>query len=221
MVHVRRDRLISAFETRSNHVFDKARGLRGERREEKQTASIRTRVSITGSYTTRLSGSCYRPVAQIEQRQSSRKAAGICVSHMKGPLILFAIVAGMFWRLVFTRQYTWLNSPDVAGLVLPWFQLQAASLHRWSLVLWDPYQWCGHPIAAQGQAGVLYPLNWLLWAMPLHRTWYPARLSELVFRSDPFSGRIVRLLAMPGSGSAPEPLRFWAAWLLHSGRFWD
>ena len=77
----------------------------------------------------------------------------------------------MFWRLVFTRQYTWLNSPDVAGLVLPWFQMQAASLHRWSLTLWDPYQWCGHPVAAEGQAGVLYPLNWLLWAMPLHRTW--------------------------------------------------
>lgn len=77
----------------------------------------------------------------------------------------------MFWRLVFTRQYTWLNSPDVAGLVLPWFQMQAASLHRWSLTLWDPYQWCGHPIAAEGQAGVLYPLNWLLWALPLHRTW--------------------------------------------------
>jgi len=77
----------------------------------------------------------------------------------------------MFWRLVFTRQYTWLNSPDLAGMVLPWFQMQAASLHQWSLMLWDPYQWCGHPIAAEGQAGVLYPLNWLLWAMPLHRTW--------------------------------------------------
>ena len=77
----------------------------------------------------------------------------------------------MFWRLIFTRQYTWLNSPDVAGLVLPWFQMQAASLHHWSLTLWDPYQWCGNPIAAEGQAGVLYPLNWLLWAMPLHRSW--------------------------------------------------
>lgn len=77
----------------------------------------------------------------------------------------------MFWKLVFTRQYTWLNSPDVAGQVLPWFQLQAASLHRWSLTLWDPYQWCGHPLAAEGQSGTLYPLNWLLWAMPLHRTW--------------------------------------------------
>ncbi len=77
----------------------------------------------------------------------------------------------MFWRLVFSRQYTWLNSPDLAGLVLPWFQMQTASLHRWALTLWDPYQWCGHPIAAEGQAGVLYPLNWLLWALPLHRTW--------------------------------------------------
>jgi len=77
----------------------------------------------------------------------------------------------MFWRLIFTRQYTWLNSPEVAGLLLPWFQMQAASLHHWSLTLWDPYQWCGHPIAAEGQAGVLYPLNWLLWAMPLHRAW--------------------------------------------------
>jgi hypothetical protein len=91
--------------------------------------------------------------------------------RLKGPLLLFAMVAGMFWKLVFTRQYTWLNSPELAGLVLPWFQLQAANLHRWSLTLWDPYQWCGQPLAAQGQAGTLYPLNWLLWALPLHRTW--------------------------------------------------
>jgi hypothetical protein len=93
------------------------------------------------------------------------------ITGFTGPAILFAIVIGMFWKLVLTRQYTWLNSPDTANLVLPWFQLQAAELHRWSLVFWDPYQWCGQPLIAQGQAGTAYPINWLLWAMPLHHTW--------------------------------------------------
>ena len=70
-----------------------------------------------------------------------------------------------------TRQYTWLNNPDAANLLLPWFQLQAAELHRFSLTLWDPYQWCGQPLIGQGQAGTAYPFNWLLWMMPLSHGW--------------------------------------------------
>jgi len=92
-------------------------------------------------------------------------------SGLAGPLILFAIIVGMYWKLVLTRQYTWLNSPDATNLILPWFQLQASALHHGALALWDPYEWCGQPLIGQGQAGVAYPLNWILWAMPLHHTW--------------------------------------------------
>ena len=89
-------------------------------------------------------------------------------SGLAGPLILFAIIVGMYWKLVLTRQYTWLNSPDATNLILPWFQLQASALHHGALALWTPDEWCGQPLIGQGQAGVAYPLNWILWAMPLH-----------------------------------------------------
>ena len=77
----------------------------------------------------------------------------------------------MFWKLVLTRQYTWLNTPDAGNLLLPWFQLQASDLHRLAFTFWDPYQWCGQPLIGQGQAGTAYPLNWLLWALPMHNGW--------------------------------------------------
>ncbi len=119
-------------------------------------------------YNTHLSLVHTSPAASQPASDSRRRRV---LAACRGPAILFAIVALMFWKLVFTRQYTWLDSPEVAAQILPWFQLQASSVQHWSLTLWDPYQWCGHPLAGEGQSGTLYPLNWLLWAMPLHRTW--------------------------------------------------
>jgi hypothetical protein len=82
------------------------------------------------------------------------------------PLILFAIITGFYWKLVFTYQFDWMWSPDLADQVLPWWQEAARQLHNGQFPLWDPHNWMGQPLIGQAQPGVAYPLNWLLWWMP-------------------------------------------------------
>ena len=82
------------------------------------------------------------------------------------PLLLLVIVTGAYWKLL-TKQYTWMDSPDLANQVLPWQQLQANSWHTGEFPLWDPYVWGGQPLIGQLQPGGAYPPNWLLFLMPL------------------------------------------------------
>jgi hypothetical protein len=88
-----------------------------------------------------------------------------------GPGLLFVISVLFHWKLVLTNQYTWLEAGDIGSLILPWFQMQAGEWHRWRFPLWDPYSWAGQPLIGQAQPGAAYPLNWLLFWMPLHRGW--------------------------------------------------
>lgn len=83
------------------------------------------------------------------------------------PAILLLTVAGFYWKITLTRQYSWLDSPDLAYQVLPWFQFQAREWHQGRFPLWDPQEWGGQPLIGQAQPGVAYPLNWLLFLMPL------------------------------------------------------
>lgn len=87
------------------------------------------------------------------------------------PLLLFLLTASFYWKLVFTDQYTWLESPDLANQVLPWFQFQAGEWHRRVLPLWDPFLWSGQSLIGQAQPGVAYPLNWILFLLPLRDGW--------------------------------------------------
>jgi hypothetical protein len=86
-------------------------------------------------------------------------------------LLLAALTVGFYWRLVLTDQYTWLNGPDLARQVLPWYQFQAGEIQSGRLPLWDPYVYGGQPLIGQGQPGVAYPLNWLLFIMPTNQGW--------------------------------------------------
>jgi hypothetical protein len=86
---------------------------------------------------------------------------------LQAPAILLLIMAGFYWRLTLTRQYTWLDNPDGVYQVLPWLQFQAAAFHKGQLPLWDPYEWGGQPLVGQMQPGAAYPVNWILFALPL------------------------------------------------------
>ncbi len=87
------------------------------------------------------------------------------------PLLLFLIVAGFYWKLTLTNQFTWLANNDLSSMVLPWMQFQASEWHAGRIPLWDPYSWGGQPLLAQAQPGSAYPLNWLLFLAPLKHTW--------------------------------------------------
>jgi hypothetical protein len=89
----------------------------------------------------------------------------------RGPAVLFCLMVAFNWKLVLTNQYTWLENPDIAYQVLPWFQFQAGEWHHGRFPLWDPNIYFGQPLIGQAQPGAAYPLNWLLFLMPLKNGW--------------------------------------------------
>jgi hypothetical protein len=89
------------------------------------------------------------------------------VSRLRIAAVLFLCIAGFYWKLTLSNQFDWMSGPDFAEQVLPWFQLQAHEWHAGRFPLWDPYLWTGQPLFGQAQPGAAYPLNWLLFLMPL------------------------------------------------------
>ena len=87
------------------------------------------------------------------------------VRKLLPPLLLVLIVTGAFWKLL-TKQFTWLDSTDLANQVLPWMQFQAESWHNGEFPLWDPHGWGGQPLIGQLQPGGAYPPNWLMFMLP-------------------------------------------------------
>jgi hypothetical protein len=80
---------------------------------------------------------------------------------------LLAITVILFWKIALTSEFTWINSGDYVNQVVPWFQFQAKEWHAHRFPLWDPYHWCGQPFVGQTQPGAVYPLNWILFLLPL------------------------------------------------------
>jgi hypothetical protein len=109
------------------------------------------------------------PVA--ENHHSGQDRPRLRHSRLAGPALLFLVCAGFFWKLVLTNQYTWMESPDTANQVLPWLQFQASEWHRGRIPLWEAHVWGGQPLIGQAQPGAAYPLNWLLFALPLRNGW--------------------------------------------------
>src|SRR5258708_22679748 len=83
------------------------------------------------------------------------------------PAVLILIVIGFFWKLVLTDQYSWLESPDLANQVVPWFQFQAQQFHLHHFPAWDPFLFAVQSLIGQGQPWLSYPLNLILFLLPL------------------------------------------------------
>lgn len=92
-----------------------------------------------------------------------KRAVGVCA----GPFLLLLITILFYWKLVATEQYTWLDTPDLAYQVMPWWNFQAREWHAGRFPLWETNQWGGQPLVGQAQPGAVYPLNWLLFLTPL------------------------------------------------------
>ncbi|HTX39924.1 MAG TPA: hypothetical protein VME43_33125 [Bryobacteraceae bacterium] len=82
-------------------------------------------------------------------------------------LVLLVLTAGFYWQLTISGRYTWLENPDQALQVRPWLDYEARELHAGRLPLWAPYEWGGQSLIGQVQPGLVNPLNWPLFAMPL------------------------------------------------------
>lgn len=84
------------------------------------------------------------------------------------PALLVFSVTAVFWKLALTKQYTFLESPDMANQVMPWLQAQVYAIRHWSVLIWDPYEWFGQSLIGQVQPGVASPFTFLLALAPLH-----------------------------------------------------
>ena len=84
------------------------------------------------------------------------------------PLAVVAGVVAVFWKLVLTKQYTFLDSPDLANQVMPWLGAQVYAIRHGSVLLWTPYEWFGQSLIGQVQPGVASPFTFLLALAPLH-----------------------------------------------------
>jgi hypothetical protein len=125
------------------------------------------------------------------RRQTARANNGQVRLAMRNtigpPALLFVIIIGFFWKLTLTSQFSWLESPDMANQVMPWQQVQAEAFHHGQFPLWDPYLWGGQSLIGQAQPGTAYPLNWILYSLPLgnghiHKSylhWYLALIHAL------------------------------------------
>ena len=82
-------------------------------------------------------------------------------------LALLLVTAGFYWKLTISREWTFLEGPDLANVVRPWLDFEAREFHAGRFPLWDPYEWAGHTLIGQVQPGITNPLNWILFAMPL------------------------------------------------------
>ena len=84
------------------------------------------------------------------------------------PLVVVSLLIILFfWKLTLSSQFTFLDSPDLAYQVLPWYQVQARAWNEGIFPMWDPFQWAGQPLLGQMQPGAAFPLNWPLFLAPL------------------------------------------------------
>ena len=83
------------------------------------------------------------------------------------PLLLLLLIVAFYWKLTLTKQFDWMWNPDLSQQVLPWFIAQARQWHSGHFPLWDPYLWAGQPFIGQAQPGAVYPLNWILFLLPM------------------------------------------------------
>lgn len=92
-------------------------------------------------------------------------------SWWAGPVLIFLICTGFFWKIVLTDQYTWFQGGDMANQILPWMQFQAGEWHKGRFPLWAPYEYGGQSLIGQGVPSAAYPPDWLFYLMPLRHGW--------------------------------------------------
>jgi hypothetical protein len=84
------------------------------------------------------------------------------------PALVAVGVITVFWKLTLTRQYTFLDNPDLANMVVPRLEPVIYAIRHGSLLLWNPYEYFGQPSIGQVQPGVTSPFTFLLALAPLH-----------------------------------------------------
>src|SRR3984885_1525767 len=84
------------------------------------------------------------------------------------PALVMLGVITVFWKLALTKQYTFLDNPDLANMAVPRLEPVIYAIRHWTVQLWNPYEYFGQPSIGQVQPGVTSPFTFLLALAPLH-----------------------------------------------------
>ncbi len=120
---------------------------------------------------------------ETRQEYLERHARCLC-ELLWQPLLVVLGVITVFWKLALTKQYTFLDTLDMANMAVPRFSangLRAAA--HWSIQLWNPYEFFGQPPIGQVEPAVISPFAFLLALAPLHNGHVP---SFSIFTSGTF-----------------------------------
>lgn len=85
-------------------------------------------------------------------------------AHRIALIVLALFFAGVYGRYMIGYAP---SGGDVVNQYLPYQQLVRDSIRAGAPPLWNAMTFCGRPLMADIQVGVLYPPNWLHWALPL------------------------------------------------------
>jgi Bacterial membrane protein YfhO len=87
---------------------------------------------------------------------------------LREPAAVVLGIVAVFWKLALTKQYTFIDNPDLVNMVAPRLQPTLDAIRHGSILLWNPYEWFGEPPIGQVQPGVTSPFTFLLAMAPLH-----------------------------------------------------
>lgn len=113
----------------------------------------------------------------------------------------------VLWRGIFGGQLYW--EGDTLTYYLPVLQTYQAALRDWQLPLWTPLIYGGHPLFAEGEGGMLYPVNIVLTRLlPLVAQIYTWQMVIRFGLAGTFAFWFGRVLGLSRSGALISGLVF-------------
>jgi hypothetical protein len=82
--------------------------------------------------------------------------------------LLASFVLLAYWKVIFTRGYTYFLGADLGGQYYPWYQFAGWAWKNGFLPLWNPFTGGGELFFVEMQPGAFYPLNLILFLLPSH-----------------------------------------------------
>ena len=106
----------------------------------------------------------HRSTASVERPISHPRTSAF--SRYKYPALLFLFTVTVFWKLIFSSEYSLLVYTDSSFQTYPWSQYLSEVLHQGSFPFWDMYADGGRSFIGETQTGAFYPPNLLMGLFP-------------------------------------------------------
>ncbi len=106
----------------------------------------------------------HRSTASVERQASQPRTSAL--SRYKYPALLFLFTVTVFWKLIFSSEYSLLVYTDSSFQTYPWSQYLSEVLHQGSFPFWDMYADGGRSFIGETQTGAFYPPNLLMGLFP-------------------------------------------------------